>query len=135
MWGILGFPGSPWESKKAHYQAFWDEQIAIAREISDHIAQEKDPVIVVGDFNTPAFGPIYRIFASQFQDAHLKAGEGTGFTFPGNTRNPLAFFRPWLRLDMIFAPQHWKLWRCETIETQSQHRPVFAEFEWTGLEP
>ncbi|MEZ5384355.1 MAG: integrase core domain-containing protein [Prosthecobacter sp.] len=132
--GILGFPGSPWVAKKTHYQAFWDEQLAMARDVADHIAKDKDPVIVVGDFNTPAFGPIYRIFASQFQDAHLKAGEGTGFTFPGNTHNPLALFRPWLRLDMIFAPRHWKLWSCETIETQSRHRPVFAELEWADPE-
>ena len=117
-----------------HYQAFWDEQIAMARDVADKIAKERDPVVVVGDFNTPAFGPIYRIFANQFQDAHLQAGVGTGFTFPGNTHNPLSLFRPWLRLDMIFAPQDWKLWYCETIETQSQHRPVFAEFEWAGSE-
>ncbi|WP_395736487.1 endonuclease/exonuclease/phosphatase family protein [Prosthecobacter sp.] len=135
LWGILGFPGSPWESKKLHYQAFWDDQLNIARNIAASIAAEKDPVIVMGDFNTPAFGPIYREFASQFQDAHLNAGDGTGFSFPGNTHNPLGLFRPWLRLDMIFAPQDWKLWECKTLQTQSQHRPVFAEFEWPGTKP
>ncbi|WP_395752827.1 endonuclease/exonuclease/phosphatase family protein [Prosthecobacter sp.] len=135
LWGIIGFPGSPWESKKKHYQAFWDQQILIAQNIADNVAKEKDPVLVLGDFNTPAFGPIYRVFSSQFQDAHLKAGDGTGYTFPGNTHNPLALFRPWLRLDMIFASQSLNLWGCRTMETQSQHRPVFAEFQWSGPKP
>lgn len=135
LWGIIGFPGSPWESKKLHYQAFWDQQLLIAQNIADNIAKEKDPVLVLGDFNTPAFGPIYRVFSSQFQDAHMKAGEGTGFTFPGNTHNPLALFRPWLRLDMIFAPRNWNLWSCKTIQARSQHCPVFAEFQWAGPKP
>jgi endonuclease/exonuclease/phosphatase (EEP) superfamily protein YafD len=135
MWGILGFPGSPWEAKKKHYQMFWDEQLLIAQNIAANVAKEKHPVVVLGDFNTPAFGPIYRVFANQFQDAHLQAGDGAGFTFPGNTNNPVALVQPWLRLDMIFAPQHWKLWGSRTLDTRSQHRPVFAEFEWAGAKP
>lgn len=135
IWGILELPGSPKECRIAHYQPFWEEQVIMAQDIVDYMAKEKEPVVVVGCFNTPFFGPIYRAFANQFQDDHLKAGEGTGFTFPGNTHNPMALFPPWLRVDMIFAPQHWKLLSCETFETLSQHRSVFAEFEWARLEP
>ena len=36
-------------------------------------------------------GKVARLFASKFQDAHLNAGGGFGFTFPGVTRNPLPF--------------------------------------------
>jgi len=128
LYGLIGLPGTPWEEKKKSYQAFWDRQMRISREIADRIRAETIPVIVCGDFNTPTFGPIYDDYASTLQDAHLVAGSGCGYTFPGDTRNPLALFQPWLRLDQLFASDHWEIRRCQTIDVQAQHLPVVAEF-------
>jgi endonuclease/exonuclease/phosphatase (EEP) superfamily protein YafD len=128
LYGIIGLPGTPWEAKKKTYQAFWDSQMTVAREISERIRAETIPVLVCGDFNTPTFGPIYDEFADQLQDAHLVMGSGCGYTFPGDTGNPLALFQPWLRLDQMFASRHWEIRRSEVFNTKSQHLPVVSEF-------
>ncbi|WP_218032885.1 endonuclease/exonuclease/phosphatase family protein [Brevifollis gellanilyticus] len=128
LYGIIGLPGTPWAEKRKSYQAFWDSQMTVAREIGERIRAETIPVLVCGDFNTPTFGPIYDEFAGQLQDAHLVKGSGVGYTFPGDTGNPLALFQPWLRLDQMFASSHWEIRRSEVIEAKAQHLPVVADF-------
>ena len=61
---------------------------AQAQELLEALADEKKPVIVVGDLNTPApNGETYEEFVSEaegFVDVwthNLKKGEGEGFTF------------------------------------------------------
>lgn len=127
--GILGLPGTSLETKKLHYQAFWDGQMLKAAEILRRIRRETDPVIIAGDFNTPAIGPLYKLYADIFQDAHLQSGSGFGHTFPGDTRNPLALFQPWLRLDQMFASQDWQVLNCQPQPVKSQHLPVFGIFK------
>lgn len=127
--GVLGMPGTPWESKKQHYQTFWDLQMRKAAEIARRIRTDSLPVIIAGDFNTPAFGPIYRLYAEMLQDAHVAAGSGLGHTFPADTRNPLAFFHPWLRLDQVFASSDWKVLHSQPQGVRSQHLPVFTVLE------
>jgi len=127
LWGIIGLPGTPWEAKKQFYQQFWDEQIRLAREISDRASHEHAPVIIVGDFNSPSFGPVHRMFTSFLQDTHQHAGSGFGNSFPGVTNNPLALFQPWLRLDQIFASADWHITRSSPRQVPAQHLPVFAE--------
>jgi vancomycin resistance protein VanJ len=87
----------------------------------------------VGDFNTPALGTIYRMFASGLQDGHRAAGQGYGHTFPGVTNNPAAFGQPWLRLDHVFADRkHWQFTQHVTEPDRgSQHRAVFAQLTFS----
>lgn len=133
--GILGLPGTSLESKKLHYQAFWDGQMIKAAEILRRIRRETDPVIIAGDFNTPAIGPVYKLYADSFQDAHLESGSGFGHTFPGDTRNPLALFQPWLRLDQMFASQDWQVLNCQPQPVKAQHLPVFGIFKLHQKQP
>lgn len=133
--GILGLPGTSLETKKLHYQAFWDGQMLKAAEILRRIRQETDPVIIAGDFNTPALGPVYKLYADIFQDAHLQAGSGFGHTFPGDTRNPIALFQPWLRLDQMFASQDWQVLNCQPQPVKAQHLPVFGIFKLHKKQP
>jgi vancomycin resistance protein VanJ len=133
--GVLGLPGTSLESKKLHYQAFWDGQMIKAAEILRRIRQETEPVIIAGDFNTPAIGPVYKLYADTFQDAHLQAGSGFGHTFPGDTRNPLALFQPWLRLDQMFASQDWQVLNCQAQAAKAQHLPVFGIFKLHNKQP
>jgi endonuclease/exonuclease/phosphatase (EEP) superfamily protein YafD len=110
------------------------ERLAAARALRERIAAETDPVIVAGDFNIPARGQAYHLFAKQFQDTFEKRGRGYGFTFPGRTRNPFSLFGPWLRLDLIFASKDWRVLDAQSEpERPSQHRAVFASIEL--LEP
>lgn len=131
LWGLLGIPGTRWEEKRLTRQRYWDGKMALAEQLASMIQKESLPCIVVGDFNAPDLGPVYRLFAGDLQDGHKVAGSGLGFTFPGITRNPLALRQPWLRLDYIFADRdHWKV-LCHVTEPGrgSQHRAVFAELE------
>jgi endonuclease/exonuclease/phosphatase (EEP) superfamily protein YafD len=127
--GILGLPGTPWAAKRHSREAYWESSLSAARQLVAQIVGENLPVIVVGDLNNPPFGPFYRVFSSNLSDTHRDQGQGYGFTFPGETGNPLALFRPWLRIDYIWhSPTHWTTTRQVTEPSRaSQHRAVFAE--------
>jgi endonuclease/exonuclease/phosphatase (EEP) superfamily protein YafD len=130
---VLGVPGTGWAKKRLSRQAYWDGKLSLATQLAEAISKESLPYIVVGDFNTPALGTVYRTFAGGLQDSHQVAGSGYGHTFPGVTRNPAAFQQPWLRLDYIFADKrHWKVFSHVTEPDRgSQHRAVFAQLSFT----
>lgn len=130
LWGIVGFPGSPWETKKLYYQSFWDEQLRVARVIAERSRADFGPVIVAGDFNSPAYGPMDKMFEETLNDAHRSAGDGYGNTFPGVTNNPLALFQPWMRLDRIYFSEHCLPISCHIVPEKAQHLPVISEFAW-----
>jgi vancomycin resistance protein VanJ len=108
-------------------------RIDLARALRDTLAAEKQPFLIAGDFNMPDHGFVYHLFASKFQDAFAKRGRGYGLTFPGDTRNPLTLFGPWLRLDYAFAGNGWKPLFCQAEpRRRSQHRAVMAMFAPVG---
>ncbi len=112
------------------YREWLAARIELARALADVLAQEPLPMIVGGDFNTPDHGYIYRLFAGRMTDAFARAGRGWGLTFPGSTRNPIAFFGPWLRLDYFFVGPGWEVTECRPEPgRKSQHKAVFARFE------
>ncbi|MBT3287727.1 MAG: hypothetical protein HN380_10310 [Victivallales bacterium] len=106
------------------------ERLRTAEELVERIAQETDPVIVAGDFNIPARGRAYHLFAGELTDTFEVRGRGYGFTFPGKTRNPFSLFGPWLRLDLVFASKEWRVLDCIVEpDRPSQHRAVVATIE------
>jgi endonuclease/exonuclease/phosphatase (EEP) superfamily protein YafD len=54
----------------------WNE----SQQINDWLATQTGPLIIAGDFNTPAESPIFRHFWSKYSDAFTRAGLGLGFT-------------------------------------------------------
>jgi|SRR5581483_2236053 len=105
-------------------------RVELARQLAARIAAEQRACIILGDFNAPDSGYIYRLFNKTATDSFSEAGCGFGWTFPGYTHNPLAFFRPWLRLDYIFAGRGWKPVYCSVEPSRrSQHRAVVAHLE------
>jgi len=129
LWGVLGLPGTPWAEKRRGYQGWWDERIGEARELLQRLEAEELPALVVGDFNAPAGGYIHGLLRGALRDAHLEAGVGLGYTFPGTTRNPLSGGGPWMRIDYLFCDRHWEVEWCVTErERPSQHRAVAAGF-------
>jgi endonuclease/exonuclease/phosphatase (EEP) superfamily protein YafD len=131
--GLIGLPGTEWGRKREVYQAYWDGLLALNHQLAESIAADDLPVLVAGDFNSPALGPAHRSFTRFLNDSHRQGGSGYGYTFPGTTGNPLALFRPWLRLDRILASDSWQLTGQET-ETgrKSQHLAVFAAYREEG---
>lgn len=105
-------------------------RVEVARLLAARFAAEQRPFIVLGDFNMPDRGYIYRLFGNELADAFSKTGRGFGWTFPGSTANPLTLFGPWLRLDYIFAGRGWRPVSC-TVEPsrRTQHRAVVAVLE------
>lgn len=128
LYGLLGMPGTPWNEKRLHYQAFWNRQIDDAQAILDAVRRDPHPAIVAGDFNAPHVGLIHRLIAAELGDAHAEAGSGFGFTFPGATHNPLSAGGPWLRIDYVFFNRSWQAVSCLTeSDRPSQHRAVVAK--------
>lgn len=126
--GALGWlPGTRWKEDQERYATFWNTQVASMDHLVARIRSETIPCLVGGDFNAPPLGAVHRRLTQHLQDAHEEAGRGCGYTFPGQTRNPLALFRPWLRLDYIFASSHW---HCLTSKVEpdspAQHLAVSA---------
>lgn len=130
--GIVGLPGTPWAEKRRSRELYWQAAMNRANDLARQIREEELPVIVVGDFNAPPFGPMYRAFSSFLKDSHSAVGTGYGFTFPGQTANPFALMRPWLRIDYVMYSH--RPWRAITSVTEpdrsSQHRAVYAQLEY-----
>jgi vancomycin resistance protein VanJ len=133
--GLVGLPGTEWGNKRALYQDYWDRFLSLNLQLADRIRSDSLPVLVAGDFNSPAMGPAHRFFTRFLDDSHLEGGGGYGHTFPGSTGNPIALFRPWLRLDRILASHHWKL-TSQQAESgrKSQHLAVFAAYRTKELQ-
>lgn len=80
----------------------------------------REPVVIVGDFNTPPRGLTYCRIAKRYRDAFDAAGWSLGYTF----RSDL----PMLRIDHIFVDRRLKVLRCFVPQTRaSDHRPVVAD--------
>lgn len=112
-----------------NYREWIEERVRLARALAKVLAEEKEPMIVGGDFNTPDHGYIYHLFAGEMSDAFAHAGRGWGLTFPGSTHNPISFFGPWLRIDYFFSGGGWRVTECRPEPgRKSQHKAVFARF-------
>ena len=111
-------------------QVNWSSRIDSARQFAELIESEASACIVGGDFNAPTCGFVYRELTSRFRDSFADSGRGFGFTFPGDSRNPLTLFGPWLRIDHILANRHLTALSA-TVEPgrRSQHRAAVARFE------
>jgi endonuclease/exonuclease/phosphatase family metal-dependent hydrolase len=100
------------------------------------IDRRREPVIVVGDFNSTDQGDAYRLMARQLQDAQRTAGWGFGHTFPmhgadlGNLPVPTRL----MRLDMIFYSAGLTALACRVgrVHGESDHLPVLATFGWNA---
>ena len=109
-------------------QTFWSTHRECVRLLLESIRGETLPVLAMGDWNNPDFGPLYREIALGLLDAHREAGEGFGYTFPDDVSHVLAGGRPWMRIDYIFAGLKWQVDRCEVEPDaeDAQHRAVAA---------
>lgn len=118
------------EPAYGNYREWLDERLRLSQALSKALAEEKEPMIVGGDFNTPDHGYIYHLFAGEMSDAFTHVGRGWGLTFPGSTHNPISLFGPWLRIDYFFTGRGWRVTECRPEPgRKSQHKAVFARFE------
>jgi endonuclease/exonuclease/phosphatase (EEP) superfamily protein YafD len=84
------------------------------------------PLLFAGDFNTPTESAIYRDYWSGYVNAFSVAGFGWGETQFTPRRTAV-------RIDHLLAGPGWRCRECWVGPfVGSEHRPVFAEWEWVG---
>ncbi len=71
-----------------------ERQVAL---IASTARASRHPVVVAGDLNLPQSSRILRDHLSTFRDAFTDAGNGFGYTFPGDG------LVPWMRIDRILS--------------------------------
>jgi endonuclease/exonuclease/phosphatase family metal-dependent hydrolase len=102
-------------------------RVQLAWDLSEVLAREKRPFVAAGDFNMPSDGYVHRVITSGVTDCFARAGRGFGFTFPGDTSNPITLGEPWLRLDYVLAGSGWQTVECRVEPVRrSKHRAVVA---------
>lgn len=126
---MIGLRAAP-TARFASHREWIDARVMLATQFAAVLDREELPFVVGGDFNTPDHGVIYHLMAKRLTDAHVAAGRGWGFTFPGGKESRLsALMGHWLRLDFLFAGRGWKPVDCRVAnDDRSQHRAVLARF-------
>ncbi len=80
------------------------------------------PLIVAGDFNTPADSDIFRMYWSSYADAFSERGVGFGYTFYAH--------RSQIRIDHILVGEGWRVRDCRIGPgVGSPHRPLIADLD------
>lgn len=100
-------------------------RIAQARRVVRWIAEQTEPIIVAGDFNTFGWAPEYRIVARRLRDCSRAVGARHHATRP-------TWHMP-LQLDHILVSDDWHIRSCDMIDAAaSDHRPLIATLEPRG---
>jgi endonuclease/exonuclease/phosphatase (EEP) superfamily protein YafD len=134
--GLRGLAIHPQNGRFVREQITW-----VAGQISGTIG----PLIVAGDFNTPAGSPSLWPLADRLSEVHSVAGSGSGFTFPATQRftrtvsllgTTLPFSSPikLTRIDHMFVSQHFVVAAATVGDDSagSDHAPVFATLVLSG---
>lgn len=127
--GMIGvfYRSGRFESIKSEFDESWKQRNILYEHLMEVLRNEKLPFVVAGDFNIPNYGPIYRELTRIMTDSFEKCGIGWGYTFPGDTRNPISLFGPWIRIDYVFAGKGFSPISVSTeSKRRSQHRAVSA---------
>ena len=102
---------------------------ALRREQLEFVAKQarscSGPIIVMGDFNTPAGSPFFAEVWKGYTDAFGGAGWGLGYTFIGAKTT--------VRIDHVLVSKEWAVTDCRVGEkVGSPHRPVIADMVRLG---
>ena len=124
---------NPWHLPKAAQQLENNmaKRLIEVRTLQEYLRQEKGPVIIAGDLNSPDASLVgATLRAVDLHDAFDTAGKGYGYTYGHfllRHRVPALNFS-WMRIDHIMMSPQFKSRRCWTgIGEASEHRPVIAD--------
>lgn len=113
-----------------------DVRFIQAQALREHIRQEKGPVIVAGDLNSPDASRVCATLREVgLHDAFDEGGKGYGYTYGHfllQHRLPMFTFS-WMRIDHIMLSSHFQA-RRSWVGTYkaSDHRPVIADLDLLG---
>lgn len=118
----------------AHQALREQEMMEVRSQIEDY--REGKPLIILGDFNTPATSSLFRRWWGDFQSAFDVAGLGWGYTSP--CRKDHHYWipdTPWVRIDHILCTHDWQVSRCEVGRRDgSDHRLIAATLRKSGAQ-
>jgi endonuclease/exonuclease/phosphatase family metal-dependent hydrolase len=94
-----------------------------AEQLAAMIAEETEPVVVVGDFNSTRNNWDFNWIAAGLRDAFEVAGSGRGATY--HARYPFA------RIDFVLVSEEFAILSAQVPKVViSDHRPVIATLAW-----
>jgi endonuclease/exonuclease/phosphatase family metal-dependent hydrolase len=118
-----------------HRREDHEARLRAARLIAERIAKLDPavPFVMTGDFNAPAGGEVYQVFAGSLQDGWLRAARRTG---PECTFGGFKGVVECPRIDWILYRGPFRVLEAETVTRNwegrypSDHYPVFAVLEF-----
>ncbi len=96
-----------------------------SKKAREWVDQTPNPILIMGDFNTPVDSVIYNTYWSDFANAFSEAGLGFGRT------KRTGWFG--IRIDHVLAGSEWeyqRAWIGPHLDTD--HRPMIADMRWVG---
>lgn len=108
-----------------------EARLSQARTLREMVRQEREPVIVAGDLNSPDSSlACAALREAGLHDAFAEGGEGYGYTYGHSLlRRRLPWHGvSWMRIDHIMLSPELQSGACKAgTEKVSEHRPVIAE--------
>ncbi len=96
-----------------------------SRKAREWVDQTPHPLLISGDFNLPVDSRIYQTYWSEYTNAFAEAGWGLGLS------KQTQWFG--IRIDHILTGPEWEPLRAGVgPDLGGDHRPVIADFRWTG---
>ncbi len=88
----------------------------------DAVLQDPKPDVICGDLNTPPHTSLTSRLASKYQDSHVAAGTGAGYSYPSSL--------PIVRIDHVYVSKQMRVVSSRTLALpKSDHRAVMVEFQ------
>ena len=110
-----------WRNHRVNRAVRRSELAAVLQHVERNTNLATTPVILGGDFNSPASDPVHHLLVRDFTDAFSAAGTGWGDTFQRRV--------PVIRIDHLYANRRLTPIRCRAVTTlHSDHRLVVADF-------
>ncbi len=115
--------GERWAVASVHLSLDDTERVRHVDEIVAALSSFDSALVVAGDINETPDGPVWREFATRWQDAYAVAAAGEGDTYSA--------VRPHKRIDAVFADRRVEVVSCGVPDVPgttvaSDHRPVLA---------
>jgi len=109
-----------------------ERRLLQAGKVADLVRQERGPIILAGDLNSPDGSLPYRALeGARLHNAFNEGGRGYGFTYGHfllGGRLPWLPRTSWMRIDHILLSPGLRADRCWTGPAEvSDHRPVYAD--------
>ena len=120
-------------------QSFLESRNRVFRAASEYVQQQRDPVLLIGDFNVTMWSPDYRSLVRETGLKNTRKGVGTLPTWPAN----MSYLTPKLNLlapllqipiDQCLADRSLKVTGMHTgPDVGSAHLPIVIDFAVSQL--